>query len=158
MADQPSTLTSWRIGGQLDPAWLADVAGLVGRTWESVRATSTLNLGAGNELAVDPSNGAHIHPLQVAETIDRAAADGQPSDGQWRTPLLKPTRAVDPDQALQPVGVTWSVTVSVLPQGATTFVDVTSYAFELDADRDYTCRGRDDHRRRRDLRRHQRSD
>ncbi len=140
MADIPSTLTAWRVGGQIDPAWLVDVAGLAGRTWTSIRATAVLSQPPGSDPIVDPTNGAHQSPLLVDVVLARDPVTGLPSEGQWHTAPLKVTTAADPAVALQPTGLTWRVVVSVAAVG-TAYVDVYSYTIALDADRDYGAVG-----------------
>lgn len=142
MADQPTTLTAWRVGGQIDPAWLIDVAGLVGRTWENIRAVATLQLPTHGALPiVDPTNGAHISPLAVTHVLARDAVTGAPSDGQWITASLKVTTADDADDALQPTGLTWQIAVAVdiLTGAGEQWTDVYTYRVTIDADRDYVA-------------------
>lgn len=152
MADSPSQLTAWRVGGQVDPAWLetADpdaeqgVNELAGRTWDQIRVTTTLSTPTGGAPIVDPTNGAHIHPLSTVETLARDVDTGAPSDGQWHTDLLKAVIADDPDEALQPTGLVWQLTVEIDADPAgngTRWTTVNEYDIQIDADRDYVAEG-----------------
>ena len=105
MAEVASTLRTLRIGGQVDPAWDLDGAD---RSWLNIRAIATLGPDPDDAPIVDPSNSAHEHPLSVTNTLTLAD-----SNGQWSTAPLKPTAATDPDQALQPGGLSWTISVEV---------------------------------------------
>ena len=125
----PSTLRTYRVGGQLDPAWVASSV-----PWTHVRATAALSRPDDGAPAVDPTNGAHEHPLVTVRTLTAAEADGQ-----WATTELKPTAATDPDLALQPTGMLWTITVEIR-RGAT-WHEVITYEVAPSGDRDYDGQG-----------------
>ena len=124
-----STLRTYPVGGQLDPAWLA-----ASIPWTEVRATACLQVPTGTGPAVDPTNGAHESPTTVARTLTADAADGM-----WATAPLKPVTGLDADLALQPSGCVWSVTVEI-KRGAT-WHTVATYTVAPSGDRNYSGLG-----------------
>jgi len=124
-----STLRTYPVGGQLDPAWLASSI-----PWTHVRATATLSRPDDGAPIVDPTNGAHEHPTTVVSTLTAEAADGM-----WATAPLKPTTSTGADLALTPGGLTWDITVEI-KRGAT-WHEVTTYEVAPSGDRDYDGEG-----------------
>lgn len=128
MTATASTLRTFRIGGQLDPAWSTTIP------WANVRATAALSLPSDGSPILDPSNNAHEHPLVVSNTLTAAT-----SGGQWCTAALKPTTAPLPANALQPTGLYWVITVAL--QWETTWQNVATYSVLLDGTRNYSGLG-----------------
>lgn len=124
-----STLRTFRIGGQVDPAWATATL-----PWTSVRAVATLSSPTDGSLVVDPTNGATEAPLTVSNTLTATQAAGQ-----WCTAALKPTTAAAPSQALQPTGLYWVVVVAV--QRGASWQTVGTWRVQLDGVRDYVTLG-----------------
>ena len=133
MAVAPSTLRTLKIGGQIDPAWALDTGEDL--VWSDVRVIATLGHATEPEPYVDPTNGAHEHPLAVSRDLTAAV-----SAGQWATAALKPTISADPDDALQPTGLAWTITVHVLRSKE--WVCVATYTVTLDGTVDYEGTGK----------------
>lgn len=128
MTATPSTLRTFRIGGQIDPAWAGAIP------WTQVRATATLATPTDGTPILDPSNGAHEHPLTTSNTLTAAVAGGQ-----WSTTPLKPTTAANVSLALQPTGLYWTIDVAL--QWGQTWQPAGTYTVQLSGDRNYSALG-----------------
>lgn len=139
-----TSITAHRVGGQLDEAIITQA----GYEYADLIVTATL-VGDGGEPVIDPTNTATVLDGPYKTVIGgtartdttEGAADGETTlaGRYWWTDKLKATVAADPDNALQPTGLSW--TISLQAQGRRGLVELRSWSVTLDADRDYVTEG-----------------
>lgn len=139
-APQASALTAHRVGGQLDESIVVPA----GYEYADLIIVATLT-GANSQDVIDPTNLATVldgpYTTVVGGTQGTDTTEPSP-DGEttlagryWWTEPLKATTAADPDNALQPTGLGWTISLQI--KGRTANIELRSYSITLDADRDY---------------------
>jgi hypothetical protein len=144
MAEIASTLTTWRVGGQIDESALTGISQLA-----DIIVVATLT-GLTGQNAIDPTNGAIVLRgpyTTVIGGVPGTATDSPVPDGNttltsrlWWTEPLKATGAVLPADALQPSGLSWRISVSATDQRGRTHA-LAAFTVNIDGDRDYTTEG-----------------
>lgn len=125
-----STLECICIGGQLSVA-CCDQDG----EWPEIRVVANLNGPGGGSPMVDPSNCSFVSETTVEQIITG-------TNGCWCTCPLLPNKAENPDEAIQPSGTSWSISVQVPNSSGPGWSTVVGpIDLEIDADKDYAAMG-----------------